>query len=79
MHRLYWGKLPVNFDQLFNSVRQGHSHEACWHMRWIDLATGFDSQRQKVSKTPWPKYLGLHWSFLMWYFFTTCVQMAVKS
>ena len=26
MHRLHWGRIPVNFDQLFTSVRQVHSH-----------------------------------------------------
>jgi len=49
----------------------------CCHTRWIHLATGFGSQRQKISKTPWPKNLGLHWPFLIWYF-TTCLQKAVK-
>jgi len=26
MHRLHWGRIPVNFDQLFTPVNQAHSH-----------------------------------------------------
>jgi len=26
MHRLHWGRIPVNFDQLFTSVSQAHSY-----------------------------------------------------
>ena len=26
MHRLHWGRIPVNFDQLFTPVSQAHSH-----------------------------------------------------
>jgi len=26
MHDLHWGRIPVNFDQLFTSVNQAHSH-----------------------------------------------------
>ena len=26
MHDLHWGKIPVNFDHLFTSVNQAHSH-----------------------------------------------------
>jgi len=26
MHRLLWGRIPVNFDQLFTPVSQAHSH-----------------------------------------------------
>ena len=26
MHRLHWGRIPVNFDQLFAPVSQAHSH-----------------------------------------------------
>ena len=26
VHRLHWGRIPVNFDQLFTPVSQAHSH-----------------------------------------------------
>ena len=26
MHRLHWGRIPVNFDQLFTPESQAHSH-----------------------------------------------------
>ena len=26
MHRLLWGRIPVNFDQLFTPVSHAHSH-----------------------------------------------------
>jgi len=26
MHNLHWSRIPVNFDHLFNSVKQAHSH-----------------------------------------------------
>jgi len=26
MHSLHWGRIPVNFDHLFTSVSQAHSH-----------------------------------------------------
>jgi len=26
MHHLHWGRIPVNFDHLFTSVNQAHSH-----------------------------------------------------
>jgi len=26
MHNLHWGRIPVNFDHLFTSVNQTHSH-----------------------------------------------------
>jgi len=26
MHSLYWGRIPVNFNQFFPAVSQGHSH-----------------------------------------------------
>jgi len=26
MHRLHWGRIPVNFDHLFTPVSQAHSH-----------------------------------------------------
>ena len=26
MHNLHWGRIPVNFDHLFTSVNQAHSH-----------------------------------------------------
>ena len=26
MHRLHWGRIPINIDQLFTSVSQAHSH-----------------------------------------------------
>jgi len=46
-------------------------------MTYYSAATAAPSQSQKIFQTPWPKNLGLHWSFLVWYF-ATCLQEAVK-
>ena len=51
MHRLYWGRFPVNFNQLFTSVSQAHSHATCA----ATLAAGFDSQGKRSLKHLGPK------------------------
>jgi len=33
MHRLHWGRIPVNFDQSFTPVSQAHSHGTCAAIR----------------------------------------------
>jgi len=59
MHRLHWGRIPVNFDQLFTPVSQAHSHatRAATRGGYIWQVASTD---KKISETPWPKNLGLH-------------------
>jgi len=60
-HSLYWGRIPVHFDQFFASVSQAHSHaiRAAILGGYIwQLASTI--RGKKISKTPWPKDLGLH-------------------
>ena len=63
MHSLHWGRIPRS---LVHFRKSGPLPcKLCCHTSWIHFANRFDSQRQKISETPWPKSVGLHWSILL--------------